>query len=202
MITELYGLPGAGKSTMIQELTGGGSTSISGNKGIKKIFIQLAKKIAVYLPSSMKYKCRMNRIMKSYSNQPKYINRTKQYHYNGIVLVLFGYRNMKSKIYMDEGLIHRMISMAVNYGVSDQDVFALIDLFAPVLGMVRSFYLNVSLEDCLQAIALRNRHECEMDELDQDKLLAYLRDYEHYCKMICNQYQHVMITRNHYEDMR
>lgn len=58
MITELYGLPGAGKSTMIQKLTGGSSTSISGIKGVKKGFTHLLKKIVVYVPSSMDIKTR------------------------------------------------------------------------------------------------------------------------------------------------
>ena len=118
------------------------------------------------------------------------------------MLVSFGYRHLRGNVYMDEGLIHRIISMAVNYGVSDQDLFALIDLFDSVMKKVRSFYLNVSLDDCLQAISLRNRHECEMDELNEDQLLAYLRAYEHCCGIICNKYQHVIITRNYYRDMR
>lgn len=202
MITELYGLPGAGKSTMIQKLTGGSSTSISSIKGVKKVFIHLIKKIAVYLPSSMGYKSKMHIIMKPYKNKPQYINRTKLYHYNSIVLVSFGYRHLRGNVYMDEGLIHRIISMAVNYGVSDQDLFALIDLFDSVMKKVKSFYLNVSLDDCLQAISFRNRHECEMDELNEDQLLAYLRAYEHCCRIICNKYQHVIITRNYYRDMR
>ena len=70
MITELYGLPGAGKSTMIQKLTGGSSTSISSIKGVKKVFIHLIKKIAVYLPSSMGYKSKMHIIMKPYKINP------------------------------------------------------------------------------------------------------------------------------------
>lgn len=202
MVTELYGLPGAGKTTIIKNFTDGRATTVSGSKGLKRYIIQIAKKIVVYLPSSIQYKRRMNTIMKSYSEKSIYINRPKKQYYNNIVMVAFGYKNMGNAVYMDEGLIHRIITMAVNFGLTEDDVLALIDLFEPCMRGVRSFYLDVPAEECLRSIMARDRHECEMDEFNKDTLKKYLRDYECYCLAICKSYQHKVITRENYEVMR
>ena len=201
MIIEMYGLPGAGKTTIIKELTGGNATSVSSEKGIKSFIIALAKKGAVYMPSSMQCKRKMNLILKNY-NEPKYIRRTKEYQYNSIALIFFGYRNIRNDIYMDEGLIHRIVTMAVNYGVSDNDFLALLKIFESMINNARCFYLKISTESAFQAIRQRNRHKCEMDEFNDDQLMNYLKSYEHYFQVVHSYYGHNIVTRDNYEIMR
>lgn len=202
MILELYGLPGAGKTTIIKNLTDGNATTVSGIGGTKKVFIQLAKKMAVYFPSTINCKHKMHDIMRKYDNKCRYTNTLQNHHYNNIALVVFGYKNMKNSIYMDEGLIHRIITMAVNFGVSDEDTYALVDLFKSYLKNIRCLYLDVPIEECMKSIFLRDRHKCEMDEFDDETLLRYLKDYKHYCKAICDKYKHEIITRENYEIIR
>lgn len=202
MITELYGLPGAGKTTIIKNITGGSATTISGITGFRRHIIQFVKRLVVYLPSSMCYKRQIKYVMRPYRKKSIYISRHQRWHYNNIVMIAFGYRTIRKVVYMDEGLIHRIITMAVNFGLSDEDVFTLIDLFEPCMRNVRSFYLNISAEDCMRSILARDRHECEMDEFDEDILLKYLKSYEHYCLTICEKYHHMVVTRENYEVMR
>lgn len=198
MIIELYGLPGAGKTTIIKKYTGGKATSVSGKKGIKKYFNKVIKMVAVHMPDSVWYKHQMASLLKPYVKM-KYINMPQKRILNNIALVAFGYKHIRSTIYMDEGLTHRIISMAVNYGLSDGDVFRCMDFYKSVMINVKCCYLEVPLDECVRSIEQRNRHECRMDELDEEVLRKYLADYEYYCKIVCKRYGHRIITRENYE---
>lgn len=197
MIVELYGLPGAGKTTFIKKITGGSATTISGESGLKKNFIQLAKRMALYFPSSLYYKRKMMKILYKYKkNIPKYTCTSLEHHMNNIVLVVFGYDRMHGDIYMDEGLIHRILTMAVNYRILDNDVLELLNLFSNELSKVECAFLQVPISICFESIRKRNRHECEMDEFDDNTLCEYLRDFEHYCHLVCKEYDHRIVYRS------
>lgn len=198
MIVELYGLPGAGKTTIIKKYTGGSATSVSGKKGINKCLIKGLKMAAVYMPGSVHCKRQMASVLKSYT-KAKYISMPQRRILNSIALVAFGYKHMRGTVYMDEGLTHRIISMAVNYGLSDKDVFRCMDFYKTLMENVKCCYLDVPLDECIRSIVQRDRHECGMDELDEVILRKYLADYEHYCKIICEKYGHRIITREDYD---
>ena len=143
----------------------------------------------------------MKLVLKAYK-EPQYVKRTKREQCNSIALVLFGYNHIQNDIYMDEGIIHRTVTLAVNYGLSDHDFFTLIGIFGPVIKQIKCFYLEISLQDAFRAIRKRNRHECEMDEFDDDELIQYLKAYEHYFRLVHNHFNHNIVTRNNYEIMR
>lgn len=201
MIYELYGLPGAGKTTVIKRLTGGSATSVSGSSGVKKAFIQLAKKLSLYSFSSLNYKKQMKKILSIYKDvKPSYTKTTLKHHMNNVVLVPFGYKRMHGDVYMDEGLMHRILTMAVNYKISDKDVLDLVKIFSDVMNKIDCRYLDVPVNECFESIRKRNRHECEMDEFDDRTLNSYLLDFEHYCQLVNKKYNHKRIIRNDNEE--
>ena len=203
MIIELYSIPGAGKTTIIKSLTGGNATSFSKNRHAKAIVINFAKEVAKYMPSSLKYKKKIKQAVTSYAKRkPQFIERSFEKHLNSIVLVAWGYVKSSKDIYMDEGLIHRIITLSVNYGLSDQELIRVVGVFKDVLQRASCFYLDVPAEECFEGIKKRNRHKCEMDELTDDQLKVFLNRYAHCCELVKNNYHHETVTRSNYDVMR
>ena len=197
MIFELYGIPGAGKTTIIKRLTGGNATTVSGSAGLKKYVILLAKKISLYSPFSVYYKIKIRKTVLKYKDaNPVYTHTTLRHHINNIVLVPFGYRTMRGDVYMDEGLIHRVVTMAVNYKFSDSDLLAVLNVFSDLICKIECEFLDVPVDLCFESIRNRNRHECEMDEFDDVILREYLSDFDHYCRLVCIEYGHESIYRD------
>lgn len=203
MVIELYSIPGAGKTTIIKSLIHGAATSYSGKRGARRFVIQTAKKIAVYMPESLKYKKQMKEAVFNYQcRRPLFYNRSFNQHLNNIVLVSWAYKHSSKPVYMDEGLVHRLIALAVNYDLSDDELIRLVDIFRGIIAKANCFYLDVSVQVCMDGIKKRNRHMCEMDDLSDEKLIDFLKRYEHFCITVRDHFNHPTVTRENYEIMR
>lgn len=118
-------------------------------------------------------------------------------------MVAFGYKwSLNRNIYMDEGLIHRIVSFAVNYNFSIEQTFLIIDLFEKYLKKSTVIYLDVNIKDCLNGIKKRDRHICEMDELKDKTLEQYLNHFKIYFDAIYHRYGHMKITRENYKELK
>ena len=200
MILELFGLPGAGKSYIIKKINNNKPIGAASCNSLKNAIISILKKCSVYTPSSIMLKHDLNIICRDINTMPLYIKRDVRYHINNLVMVAFGYKHSgKKMIFMDEGIIHRIVGLAVNYELTIEKT---IEKFKPYIDIATVVYLDVPEDECFKSIKNRNRHEYDMDELDDDALKNYLSSYRKYFEKICQQYRFMRITRNNYERIK
>lgn len=197
MILELYGLPGSGKSYYIRQLNGNRPIGVRGSSTTKEYLIRAAKRISTQLPASFALKRRIYEAIRDIPNEPIFFPRKRAMYVDNLCMLAFGYRHAgKRNLYLDEGIIHKLVSFAVNYGFPVETVMELLELFRGSLEGVHVIYLNVPLDECLKSIRKRDRHECEMDELDDAQLRRFLGAYQNYFSAINERYGHETVNRS------
>ncbi len=201
MVIELYGIPGSGKTTLIQKIQPPDAPSYSGGRGVRGAVLNVVKKAVVFLPSSLRYKAEIRKIIRGHADGPRYVRKSVSGHLDNIVMLAFGYRRLRGRIFMDEGIIHRVISFAINYNIGADRVPLILDVLRESMKDVRSYYLKASVSECFQSVRKRNRHICEMDELDDERLLDFLKRYESYCEAVREKCHSGTVTRENYEEL-
>lgn len=196
MIIELYGCPGCGKTYAIKEITGEEKTIAMSNNMLKNSLISLLKRLSLYTVASIKLKKNIKRCIQDENTCPIYINRSVESYINNIVILSFGYKHINKNMAMAEGLVHRIVSMAVNFGWKKETVYKFLDCIVDVMGNVQPVYLKVPIETCFESIKKRNRHECEMDELNDEMLMNYLKTYLYLFEYVTNEKKYLTITRD------
>ena len=103
---------------------------------------------------------------------------------------------------MAEGLVHRVVSTAVNFSWNSEIVELLIDALADYMTNVVPIYLNVDQTTCFQSIKARNRHENEMDELSDTDLVKFLEAYKALFDCIAKSKSYLTVNRDDYYKIR
>ena len=103
---------------------------------------------------------------------------------------------------MAEGLVHRVVAMAVNFGWSTNTIDRLVTVLSDDIVNVKPFYLKVDMETCFNSIKKRNRHETQMDELDDDELTEFLHAYCSLFDYVTKRYGFEEITRENYTSLK
>ena len=196
MIVELFGLPGSGKSSLMQRIQGRPFVEAAPERGLKSALLRAAKRMAPYMPSSLALKREMRIAIGATRESPEFISASVKDYVNNLCMVAFGYRHAGGRtLYMDEGIVHRVVSFAVNYDLSIEKMLRLLDAFRSVV------YLDTDMEECLRSIQRRNRHICKMDELDDAQLRRFLNRYRKYFDAINERYAFPRVTRENYEEI-
>ena len=117
MVIELYGIPGAGKSTLISKVRTSNAVSYSGEYGVKGFVVKVAKWLSTFLPSSIKYKCKIKKIIGNQDLVPIYTSASVRKNLNILVMTAFGYKHIKGNVFMDEGLFHRVMTFSIKYTI-------------------------------------------------------------------------------------
>jgi len=203
MILELFGLPGSGKSYIIKKINDNKPIGAVSCNSLKNAIISILKRCSVYTPSSIRLRHKLDIIYKDINTTPLYIRRDARYYINNLLMVAFGYKHSgKKKIFMDEGIIHRIVGFAVNYELTIEKTIQLVEVFRAYIDLATVVYLDVPEDECFKSIKSRNRHEHDMDELDDGALRNYLTSYKQYFEKIYQQYGFMRITRNDYERIK
>lgn len=198
MIVELYGSPGCGKTYLVHKLTGQDNTVAMSDSKIKRVLINAAKKLSMLTPESIKLKNNLRQAVNEGPRKNIYIDRSVDYFINNIVLLSFGYRHINKDMLMAEGLVHRVVSMAVNFGWNEDIVDRVLEVLTEPLQNVKPVYLKVNADICFKSAKLRNRHESEMDELSDVMLRKYIKDFEILFDHVTNKNNYTIITREDY----
>ena len=202
MIVELYGCPGCGKTYLIHQLTGNDNTVAMSDNRLKNFVIGKIKGVSFYLPESVKLYKSIISCVRDEKQEPVYIDRTVEQFARNIVLLAFGYRHIKKDIFMAEGLVHRVVSMAVNFGWNADVIDRLMMILSDDMKNVKPFYLKVDMETCFNSIKQRNRHETQMDELDDNELKEFLCAYHNLFNHVTERYRFTEITRDDYASLK
>lgn len=203
MIIELFGLPGCGKTHLINEIRGNSPLALVSENKIKRIVIYFAKLLSSFMPESVFLRKKLMDILSGQELHPIYLEKDCQKYIENLVMLCFGYKHAGSKtLFMDEGIIHRVVSLAVNYNLGVNSVFLLIECLKKYVCISKIFFLDVPIEECLKGIEERNRHSCLMDELKGSELKAFLLSYQKYFDAIQKKYNFLRITRNQYDELK
>ena len=80
----------------------------------------------------------------------------------------------------DEGQLQRIVTLAVQYEVEIED---LMSVYLAEHHPEETMFVEISTDDAFCNIKTRNRHDCKMDEMNDDMLKNYLNDFDNACKM-------------------
>ena len=183
VVCEVFGLPGGGKSfycgqlkkkyneqEVVRSIEEQKKTFIG--KCIVKLRFKVSKlryrKLAKFLKSFLKGKA--NLFAKEIS--PKYM-------IEHICYCVSIYRKNTSRIYFfDEGIIHCLSALGAEYGLSFEVLKQIFDKIESYIKFNDIYYLEISVENALKRIKIRNRHACYMDNLKDEDLIELLKNYE------------------------
>ena len=198
MIVELFGSPGAGKTYAINKLHPG---SIKEYKSTKDKILEPIKKVIksviVLFPYAFRVRRIMNECLSDISiDSPQYKPvKVSNFIWN-ISMLATVYKMSKSDIYMDEGIVHRVISMCINYNIEKEICGQIIRKLAFAIENVQVYFLDVSKAICWESIKARNRHLHSIDELSDDRLDMFLDSYSEYCHYVFDMFGFKRMTRD------
>lgn len=200
MFLELFGCPGAGKTFLLNNLKSNCQIGVSSECYLKNIAINFCKKIVPFLPFSLVLKYKLLKCIKTKCIYGKYLNKNINYFLDSIIMVVFGYQylNKNKVIIVDEGIIHRVTTLSVNFGLGFDEVKGIINTLKKYLKKNKFIYLDVPIDICFKSAINRKRKKCEMDYFDQEKLLLFITDYKKYFDYICDYYSFFKITRTNF----
>lgn len=131
------------------------------DSNIKNMLINIAKKTSLLSPKSMRLNRKILSCVKNENDKPLYVNKVVEYFVRNIVLLSFGYRHIKKDMFMAEGLVHRVVSMAVNFGwnsdVVDRIMLVLSDEMKDVHPFIWKWMLKRALEVSRKEIVTKPR---------------------------------------------
>lgn len=191
MIVEYLGIPGSGKTYNKRLYIGQLSkekrnwVDISRWKGMSfclKLFYKLSDYSIFLFPKYRRLFKQYKEASKIKSDSSKYFPLSFETCLRDIVQAsflhdLFG--KWKCIVLNDEGQLQRIITLAVQYEVSLED---LMSVYLAEKHLEETRFLDISTDDAFCNIKARNRHDCEMDEINDDMLKNYLNDFDVACK--------------------
>ncbi|MGG5359052.1 MULTISPECIES: hypothetical protein [unclassified Enterococcus] len=190
MIIDIFGIPGSGKTYYSEVLEKEyNKKSFNYLKFERetlagKALHKLITNISIIFPRR-KYQY----LMKKYSHYGIYNKKRKiKFYLDRIMYLNFLYRWFPKKIYMilDEGLLHTIATMQVDFLIEDEDIRKVLQSIYTTMkrqGITPIYhYADVLIAE--KAICVRNRHVCAIDELKGKELVLFLERYKHACELI------------------
>lgn len=201
MIVELFGCPGSGKTYAIETISEKEAyKNISKSKGIKKRVKQFVKKLILLSPCAFDVR---KIIKKSITTTSKsrgkytYMNIGEFIRNISMLLGIYYYISyINRNLYIDEGIVHRVISMGINYGLTKETTGDIIESLEKYLKKVKIFYLATPIDVCYQSIVKRNRKESVIDFLSTEEVKDMLSEYFLYCEYIQRRFGYERIKRD------
>lgn len=195
MIVEYLGLPGSGKTYQAnlykKKIEGEGMPycDISRYKGMAlwlKVFYKVADYAILWIPKYRKQIKEYNKICIHCPQKSSFLSASISYYIKDIVLYSFVYDifgNSNRIIINDEGMLHRLITLIVQF---NPPIEKLLSLYLSTNHGERRFYIGITVENAFKNIKNRNRKVCSMDELDDKTFLRLLHKYYETFQIIIN----------------
>lgn len=198
MVVELIGLPGAGKTYLSDKVSRHKTDVVNlgelsrENLWVKSVLFVIKK----YIRVTLKYQKSAKTIFQIiYTKEPLFGEKIK---YDDIVdcllwELLSSKLEKKKRVYLvDEGVAQKITYIAAIYRLTNDEMRT---VFTSISHPSKLVYLNTPLDGARDAIRQRNRHVCEMDELDVAALNVYLRSYLNSIEFYLANYEAKIIYR-------
>ena len=192
---EFFGLPGCGKTFLVEKITSIDRKTLS-QKATNK-YLQMIKKLSKFSPTSLYYKFRLRKILANSTKHHKYHDTNWNDMLDSIVLVASAYKmRAGGKGVLDEGIVQRTISFAINYDLDGQTIIKILESFESLFQTTDVIFVEISSEEAFKSIKERNRKESKMDFFSDETLLDYLKEYEVVCKEIAEHFHFKTLHKN------
>lgn len=197
MILELFGSPGSGKTYAINQIHPGAIKEERNKKDyILDPIRKLMKKCLTLSPYAYKIRRTIcNSIDESKVLQPQFKPVVIDDFIWNLSMLGSVYKYHRGNIFMDEGIVHRTISMCINYGIDKNICCDVIDNLSFATKDVRVLFLDVPVDKCKESIISRNRHLHSIDELVGERLDVFLKLYEEYCNYVFERFGFEKVNR-------
>ena len=193
MIVEYLGIPGSGKTYSLAaykkqlEINEASFIDISRHKGMP-IWMKMLYKFADYiihiLPRYRRQISLYKNVCIGCNSQPVYMRLTLDYCIEDIVLASF-LHNIFAKsrkiILNDEGQLQRIVTLIVLYNAPLEEIMT---IYRNEKHVEETIFVDIPIEKAYSNIKKRNRHVCEMDELDENALYRYLDSFDNICRKV------------------
>lgn len=198
MKIEFFGPPGCGKTYITEQLTGVDRSEIRA-RATSPVLSKI-KKLSRYSPASIIYRNRLRKLLSDMDLKPIYHDTDVQTMLDSIVLVATSYKmNLKFKNVLDEGLIQRIISFSINYGLPESKVIQITELFEELLKDIKVVAIEVPIKEIISSIKDRGRKESKMDYFEDDILTKFVEQYVNLCKTLTKYFGFESITRDDFD---
>lgn len=199
MKIEFFGPPGCGKTYVKEKIVGISREEIS-QKANNRVLAKV-KKLSKYSPISLYYSKKLRAMLFNEDLSAVFHDLTISDMLDSIVLVATSYKiGFSSHSILDEGLVHRIISLGVNYNLSTEKVIEIISFFQPILKNVDVIFISASINEILESIRLRNRKESKMDYFNEYKLEKFVKKYDMICHEVATYFNFREIRRQEIDD--
>lgn len=203
MVVEFFGIPGSGKTFQAnlfkKKLRHNRIKYIdfsrhSGMPLWMKIFYKMTDYAILVLPKYRKQIAEYKEVCKDCPKAPAFISFSLDYCIKDIVLYSFVndmFRQSETIIVNDEGQLHRVIFLIVQFNCPFDQVF---DLYLSHKHNETIRYVQTSSEQAFQNIKNRNRKVCPMDEMDDNLLKEYINTFARVCEeVICRDLKEIKV---------
>lgn len=182
MIIDLYGLPGSGKSTVVDEFNR--KYQIYEKKGTAE-FIALSKMKKISLlkllknPPHRKFFYLLFKLCKKRECKNRDLGAYERFIAKLYSLYVFNLyhqaRDEEQQFILDEGIIQSLVPITLGYQLERNALYSLIQLLD--CDKMISVHCVIGPLECLSRIERRNRNTAAMDELDKDDLVTFIEQY-------------------------
>lgn len=194
MVIEFLGIPGSGKTYYANELKKslkskgsvlGDFSRCHSSPFIIKLINIVLDKLQLIIPKYRKIRKKIRKLCRDKKNTtPKYLPFSQAYCINRILAALFLrelFDKTEIQIINDEGLLQWVCFLCVQYDIS---LDAILDILPPFNRNTLIYYVDTSINQAIENIKMRNRHDCEMDFMDERMLKNYIEEFFAICKSI------------------
>ena len=202
MVIELFGCPGSGKTfvlEMIHDMEGYKNTSQTSQ--IRSYINKILKKLLLFSPCAIQIRRCILFQIKGNRYTGTFNSISIRTMINNISMLASVYRYMNKKLYIDEGLIHRIITMCINYEIPKEKAKQIIEAIHDNLKEVKPYFMDTPVNICYESIIIRNRHEASIDSLRGESLMALLQSYYEYCSYIADEFGYERIKRENAKEV-
>lgn len=188
MLIDYVGLPGCGKTyqtNLAKDYCKSKSISfIDFSHGKNAPF--LIKVILLTIEKGLLYTTRYKRNLleikkKCLYSDPRFLPFSLEYCVQRIMCAkaLYNiYGRSKKVVFDDEGIFQWVVFLHLQYGVPLEYI---LNIFSFHECDMHTIYVDISVEQSMKNIKGRNRHVCEMDEMCDETLIVYLKEFKDAC---------------------
>lgn len=201
MIVELFGCPGSGKTYTLDLISqGNGVRNKSSEIKILNIISGTIKKGLMLSPCAIKVRRSIYKEIKCHGLESRFADAASlKSQIRNISMLASVYKYLKKDLYIDEGIVHRIMTLCITYNIPKSSMLKIIANLHNTLEEVTPYFLNTPVDVCYQSIVIRNRHEAAIDELKGEQLIEVLKLYFDYSCCVSDEFNYERISREKLE---
>ncbi|CAI3398038.1 hypothetical protein CIRMBP1320_00917 [Enterococcus cecorum] len=201
-VIELFGCPGSGKTHALTLLRANDVTNntVKGNY-LQEFLKKMIKYIIIFFPYTIRIRKKIYTVVDGKNYYHKFSGKKITHLINNISMLVAIYRYSNKKLILDEGVVHRIISMVIACELGNAKAVEIVNVLKDDIKEVNVLFLDTPIEECYDSIIKRNRHEASIDKLRDDDLRQLLKEYEECCNLVADTFGFEKVNRSKLENI-